>query len=48
MSRTANIALHIQVAIVEIRTRKPNLFSRMVNHARGIARALAPSYSANF
>jgi len=48
MSRTANITLHLKCAFVEIRSRKPNLFSRMVNHAKGIARALAPSYSANF
>ena len=48
MSRTANITLHIQVALVEIRTRKPRLASRLWNHAKGIARALAPSYSVNF
>jgi len=46
MSRTANISLHVKVAFLEIKMRKPNLFSRMVRHAQGIARALAPSYTA--
>jgi hypothetical protein len=46
MSRTANISLHLKVAFIELRTRKPNLLSRMIRHAQGIARALAPSYTA--
>lgn len=46
MSRTANISLHLKVAFVELRLRKPNLLARMVRHAQGIARALAPSYTA--
>ena len=44
MSRSANIALHLQCALIEIRTRKPNLATRLIRHAQGIARALSPSY----
>lgn len=48
MSRSSNIALHLKVAAIEIRQGKKNLARRLWNHACGIARALSPSYSANF
>lgn len=44
MSRSQNIALHVQCAFSEIAQRKPDLLLRLARRIAGITRALSPFY----